>query len=60
VQQLHDMNERLFPVKYGDAFYEYVADAPEGYCKLGALWTSERGRRGLCGLMIFLSCSLHR
>lgn len=35
VQQLHDMNEKLFPVKYGNAFYEYVTDAPEGYCKLG-------------------------
>ncbi|KAK1943355.1 tRNA (guanine(37)-N1)-methyltransferase [Phytophthora citrophthora] len=35
VQQLHDINEKLFPVKYGDAFYEYVTDAPEGYCKLG-------------------------
>ncbi|EEY60438.1 acetyltransferase (GNAT) family, putative [Phytophthora infestans T30-4] len=28
------MNEKLFPVKYNDAFYEYVTDAPEGYCKL--------------------------
>ncbi|KAL3663358.1 hypothetical protein V7S43_011764 [Phytophthora oleae] len=35
VQQLHAINEKLFPVKYGDAFYEYVTDAPEGYCKLG-------------------------
>ncbi|KAE9253797.1 hypothetical protein PF004_g1338 [Phytophthora fragariae] len=34
VQLLHKMNEQLFPVKYGDAFYEYVTDAPEGYCKL--------------------------
>ncbi|KAG6614920.1 putative acetyltransferase (GNAT) family [Phytophthora cinnamomi] len=34
VHQLHDMNETLFPVKYGDAFYEYVTDAPEGYCRL--------------------------
>ncbi|POM70485.1 Acetyltransferase (GNAT) family [Phytophthora palmivora] len=28
------MNEKLFPVKYNDAFYEYVTDAPEGYCKM--------------------------
>ncbi|OWZ18646.1 Acetyltransferase [Phytophthora megakarya] len=34
VQQLHDINERLFPVKYNEAFYEYVVDAPEGYCKI--------------------------
>ncbi|KAG3106333.1 hypothetical protein PI124_g13655 [Phytophthora idaei] len=34
VQQLHDINEKLFPVKYNNAFYEYVTDAPEGYCKL--------------------------
>lgn len=34
VQQLRDINEKLFPVKYGDAFYEYVTDAPEGYCIL--------------------------
>ncbi|KAL4162152.1 hypothetical protein PRNP1_002700 [Phytophthora ramorum] len=34
VEQLHEINEELFPVKYGNAFYEYVADAPEGYCKL--------------------------
>ncbi|KAF1783383.1 SAM-dependent methyltransferase TRM5/TYW2-type [Phytophthora cactorum] len=37
VQQLHDINEKLFPVKYNNAFYEYVTDAPEGYCKLGTL-----------------------
>ncbi|KAF1791455.1 Acyl-CoA N-acyltransferase [Phytophthora cactorum] len=29
VQQLHDINEKLFPVKYNNAFYEYVTDAPE-------------------------------
>ncbi|ETK94705.1 hypothetical protein L915_02288 [Phytophthora nicotianae] len=34
VQHLHDINETLFPVKYNDVFYEYVTDAPEGYCKL--------------------------
>ncbi|KAL4111121.1 hypothetical protein PRIC1_002802 [Phytophthora ramorum] len=34
VEQLHEINEELFPVKYGNAFYEYVADAPDGYCKL--------------------------
>ncbi|CAI5745665.1 unnamed protein product [Peronospora destructor] len=34
VQQLYEMNEKLFPIKYNNAFYEYVADASEGYCKL--------------------------
>ncbi|RMX65340.1 hypothetical protein DD238_004644 [Peronospora effusa] len=34
VQELYKMNEELFPIKYNTAFYEYVADAPEGYCKL--------------------------
>ncbi|KUF85713.1 N-alpha-acetyltransferase 50 [Phytophthora nicotianae] len=46
---LHDINEKLFPVKYNDVFYEYVTDAPEGYCKLGTLSCygkySDRGRK---------------
>ncbi|KAG7375876.1 N-alpha-acetyltransferase 50 [Phytophthora pseudosyringae] len=44
VQQLHDINEKLFPVKYGDAFYEYVTDAPDGYCKLA--YTADRAAIG--------------
>ncbi|GMF36517.1 unnamed protein product [Phytophthora fragariaefolia] len=31
VELLHEMNEKLLPVKYGDAFYEYVTDAPDGH-----------------------------
>ncbi|RLN59647.1 hypothetical protein BBJ29_002216 [Phytophthora kernoviae] len=34
VQQLHELNESLFPIKYGEAFYEYVPNAPDGFCKL--------------------------
>ncbi|TDH74066.1 hypothetical protein CCR75_005924 [Bremia lactucae] len=34
VEQLHELNQELFPVTYGKGFYDYVIDAPEGYCKL--------------------------
>ncbi|KAG7399755.1 N-alpha-acetyltransferase 50 [Phytophthora boehmeriae] len=34
LQQLHALNEKLFPIKYNEAFYEYVPNAPDGFCKL--------------------------
>ncbi|RLN94459.1 hypothetical protein BBJ28_00005392 [Nothophytophthora sp. Chile5] len=36
VKRLRELNVKVFPVKYGPDFYEYVAfHAPRGYCKLG-------------------------
>ncbi|RLN14504.1 hypothetical protein BBJ28_00025979 [Nothophytophthora sp. Chile5] len=37
VKRLRELNVKVFPVKYGPDFYEYVAfHAPRGYCKLGS------------------------